>query len=158
MSTGTGSTGGSGYRIEVESLRAFATQVRGLLKEFEDGAGGSKAYGQSGVARNAFGGFAEAEALYTKYEEMRDGLRAVLDAVHAAIDEAHHKADLTAANYEEQEDEASRGLKIGNDGWSVANPSAASRAIYGYGAASTPTSKPSATQSTSSSNAPQPSW
>lgn len=133
MSTGSGSSGGSGagYRVEVDGLRAFATQVRGLLSEFQASADGTRTHGQSGVGRGAFGTFAEAEALHDKYEAMRDGLRDVLNALQDAIDEAQRKADLTAANYEEQEHETYRHLTVASDGWSVANPSTTTQVGYG---------------------------
>ncbi|MER5636346.1 hypothetical protein ABT095_05270 [Kitasatospora sp. NPDC002227] len=126
MSTGSGSSGGpgAGYRVEVDGLRTFAGQVRKLLEEFQEHADGGKAHNQSGVGRSAFGTFAEAQALHDKYEAMRDGLRDVLFALHDAIDEAQQKADLTAANYEEQEHETSRHLKVASDGWSVGSPQA----------------------------------
>lgn len=122
MSTGSGSSGGSGagYRVEVDSLRAFASQVRGLLSEFEASAGGTKVHGQSGVGRSAFGTFAEAEALHSKYEEMRDRLRTVLNGLQDAIEEAQRKAEATANNYEEHEHETTRALQVdSSDGWSV---------------------------------------
>ncbi|MFJ1705737.1 hypothetical protein [Kitasatospora sp. NPDC088346] len=168
MSTGTGSTGGSGagYRVEVDGLRAFATQVRGLLGEFQTTADGTRVHGQSGVGASAFGNFPEAQALHDRYEQMRDGLRDVLNALYDAIDEAQRKADLTAVNYEEQEHETSRTLKVGSDGWSVGNPSTTSQVTYNTttagshprptGAAS-PTS-PASTTSPAGSGEPKPSW
>ncbi|MFJ8442905.1 hypothetical protein [Kitasatospora griseola] len=116
------STGGKGYQVEVDSLRAFATQVRGLLKEFEDGAGGAKVHGQTGLSSAAFGSFAEAQALHSKYGEMREGLRSVLDQIQQSIDEAQQNADRTANNYEEQEHNASKHLKLASDGWSTVAP------------------------------------
>ncbi|MFI6446132.1 hypothetical protein [Kitasatospora sp. NPDC050543] len=132
MSTGTGSSGGpgGGYRVEVENLRAFAAQVRRLLEEFQTHADGSKTHGQSGVGKTAFGTFAEATALHGKYETMRDGLRDVLNQLQDAVDDAQRKAELTAANYDEQEHETSQKLKLSTDGWSVANPSATSAVAY----------------------------
>ena len=135
MSTGSGSSGGSGagYRVEVDSLRAFATQVRGLLDEFQTSADGTRTHGLSGVGATAFGTFAEAQTLNQKYEDMRDGLRDVLNALHDAIDEAQKRADLTASNYEEQEHESSRHIKVAADGWSVDGPTAAppvTHAVY----------------------------
>ncbi|GAA4850768.1 hypothetical protein [Kitasatospora terrestris] len=121
MSTGTG---GSGYRVEVDSLRAFATQVRGLLGEFQARADGSKVHGLSGVSTGAFGNFAEAEELRERYVEMRDVLRSVLNGIYDTIDEAQQKADRTAANYEDQEYETSRTMKLSDDGWSTAPPPA----------------------------------
>ncbi|WP_405017629.1 hypothetical protein OHV05_11750 [Kitasatospora sp. NBC_00070] len=128
MSTGNG--GGAGYRVEVDNLRAFASQVRGLLDEFQARADGSRTHGQSGVGRSAFGTFPEAQALFDKYELMRDSLRAVLDMLQDAINETQHKAELTAANYEEQEAETTRGLKVNSDGWSVGSTSVVSTAGY----------------------------
>ncbi|AUG77470.1 hypothetical protein CFP65_2648 [Kitasatospora sp. MMS16-BH015] len=132
MSTGSGSSGGpgAGYRVEVDGLRAFAGQVRKLLDEFQAHADGGKAHIQSGVGRSAFGTFAEAQTLHEKYETMRDGLRDVLFALHDAIDEAQRKADLTATNYEEQEHETSRHLKVASDGWSVGNPNTVTPTTY----------------------------
>ncbi|GGQ81327.1 hypothetical protein [Kitasatospora griseola] len=117
------STGGKGYQVEVDSLRAFATQVRGLLKEFEDGAGGAKVHGQTGLSPTAFGSFAEAQALHAKYGDMRDGLKGVLDHLQELIDDAQKNADRTATNYEEQEHNASKHLKLASDGWSTVAPS-----------------------------------
>ncbi|GAA0667817.1 hypothetical protein GCM10010193_19460 [Kitasatospora atroaurantiaca] len=165
MSTGTGSSGGSGagYRVEVDGLRAFASQVRGLLSEFQAAADGTRTHGQSGVGRSAFGTFAEAEALHDKYEAMRDGLRDVLNALQDAIDEAQRKADLTAANYEEQEHETSRHLKVSGDGWSVGNPSATTQAMYSSSATTRPSSptaspRPPAGSAPAGSGEPQPTW
>ncbi|GJF30140.1 hypothetical protein KNE206_28400 [Kitasatospora sp. NE20-6] len=161
MSTGSGSSGGSGtgYRVEVDNLRAFASQVRGLLGEFEASAGGSRVHGQSGVGRSAFGTFPEAEALHAKYELMRDNLRRVLDALQDAIDEAQHKAELTARNYEEQEHETSHSLKVNSDGWSVGNT--ATPVTASYTGRSTPGAagpKGPVGPSPAGSGDPQPSW
>lgn len=112
---------GNGYRVEVDNLRAFASQVRGLLSEFEARADGSRTHGASGVGRAAFGTFPEAQALFDKYEVMRDGLRDVMNLMQDAVDDAQRKAELTATNYEEQETETSRNLKVNSDGWSVGN-------------------------------------
>ncbi|MFJ9522188.1 hypothetical protein ACIRPK_28540 [Kitasatospora sp. NPDC101801] len=139
MSTGNG--GGAGYRVEVDNLRAFASQVRGLLDEFQARADGSRTHGQSGVGRSAFGTFPEAQALFDKYETMRDSLRDVMNFLQDAIDEAQRKADLTAGNYEEQELETTRGLKLNSDGWSVGSTTSTQ---VGYNS------------STSRSSAPQP--
>ncbi|MFI9786221.1 hypothetical protein ACIHEI_22410 [Kitasatospora sp. NPDC051984] len=117
------STGGKGFQVEVDSLRAFAAQVRGLLKEFEDGAGGAKVHGQTGLAPAAFGTFAEAMALHAKYGQMRDALKEVLDGIQQAIDEAQRNADRTATNYEENEHDTSKHLKLASDGWSTVAPS-----------------------------------
>lgn len=115
------STGGNGYRVEVDSLRAFAAQVRGLLSEFEDGAGAAKVHGQTGLSPAAFGPFAEAQSLHAKYDEFREVLREVFDKLQAAIDESQQKADRTATNYEEQEHATTQQMKLGSDGWSVDN-------------------------------------
>ncbi|KQV11700.1 MULTISPECIES: hypothetical protein [unclassified Kitasatospora] len=128
MSTGNG--GGAGYRVEVDNLRAFASQVRGLLDEFQARADGSRTHGQSGVGRSAFGTFPEAQALFDKYEVMRDSLRDVMNYLQDTIDEAQRKADLTAGNYEEQETETTRGLKVNSDGWSVGGTTIATQVGY----------------------------
>ncbi|MEU1420959.1 MULTISPECIES: hypothetical protein [unclassified Kitasatospora] len=132
MSTGTGSTGGAGggYRVEVEQLRAFAAQVRLLLAEFERHADGTRTHGQSAVGKTSFGTFAEATELHGRYQTMRDGLRDVLNQLQEAVDEAQKKAELTATNYQEQEHRTAGKLKLGDDGWSVAAPSATSTAAY----------------------------
>ncbi|MFE0463257.1 hypothetical protein ACFW1A_28795 [Kitasatospora sp. NPDC058965] len=116
-SAGTGA--GAGYRVEVDSLRTFAGQVRGLLTEFQQSADGPTTHTRSGVGRDSFGEFAEATALHDQYDVMRDGLRDVLTALHTAIDEAQRKADLTATTYEAQEHHTAQHLKVGPDGWSV---------------------------------------
>ncbi|AUY51580.1 hypothetical protein [Streptomyces sp. CB01881] len=132
MATGTGTTGGGGqgYRVEVEQLRAFAAQVRGLLAEFQHHADGTTAHGQSAVGKSALGTFAEATELHDRYQTMRDGLRDVLNQLQDAVDDAQKKAELTATNYEEQEHRTSGKLKLGDDGWSVASPSATSAVAY----------------------------
>ncbi|MFF1902563.1 hypothetical protein [Kitasatospora sp. NPDC058218] len=132
MATGTGSTGGAGggYRVEVEQLRAFAAQVRLLLAEFERHADGTRTHGQSAVGKTSFGTFAEATELHGRYQTMRDGLRDVLNQLQDAVDEAQKKAELTATNYQEQEHRTAGKLKLGDDGWSVAAPSATSAAAY----------------------------
>ncbi|MEU6232020.1 hypothetical protein [Kitasatospora sp. NPDC047058] len=139
MATGTTGTGpaggGGGYRVEVEQLRAFAAQVRGLLAEFQHHADGTKTHGQSAVGQNALGTFAEATEVHTRYQTMRDGLRDVLNQLQDAVDEAQKKAELTATNYEEQERRTAGRLKLGDDGWSVADPSATSTAAYARTAA-----------------------
>ncbi|MGW3075521.1 hypothetical protein [Kitasatospora sp. NPDC001132] len=129
-STGTGSTGGAGqgYRIEVEQLRTFAGQVRLLLADFQKHADGTDAHGRSAIGKNAFGTFAEATEIHSRYGTMRDALRDVLNQLQDAVNEAQQKADLTAVNYEEQDRHAATKLKVGDDGWSVANPSASSQA------------------------------
>jgi hypothetical protein len=148
----------------VDGLRAFASQVRGLLSEFQASADGTRTHGQSGVGRTAFGTFAEAEALHEKYETMRDGLRDVLNALQDAIDEAQRKADLTAANYEEQEQETTRHLKVDSDGWSVAaSPTTTTRIAYSNAAMVRPASpaaspKAPAGSSPAGGGDPQPTW
>ncbi|MGE7435215.1 hypothetical protein [Kitasatospora sp. NPDC001175] len=145
--------------MEVDSLRAFATQVRGLLSEFETNASGNRAHGQSGVGASAFGNFAEAQALHAKYEVMRDALRDVLIVMQDAIDDAQRKADLTANNYEEQEQETSRSLRVNTDGWSVGGTAtAASPAGYTSKAASTGASKAPAGGPSTGSSQPHPTW
>ncbi len=162
MSTGTGSSGGSGsgYRVEVDNLRAFAAQVRKLLQEFQEYADGTKAHGQSGIGANAFGTFAEAQALHAQYETMRDGLRDVMNQLQDAVDDAHRKAELTATNYEEHEHSTSQTLKLASDGWSVANPSVTSTAAVNQSTARTaPASVPPRPASAGHSNQPaQPGW
>lgn len=164
VSTGSGSSGGSGagYRVEVDSLRAFASQVRGLLSEFEATAGGTKVHGQSGIGRSAFGTFGEAEALHAKYEDMRDKLRLVLNHLQDAIEEAQHKADLTANNYEEHEHETARSLHIDSgDGWSVGGGSAVTTAsVRSSAVRSTRPGDPKgpAGASPAGSGDPQPTW
>ncbi|MEU4118130.1 hypothetical protein AB0F71_27005 [Kitasatospora sp. NPDC028055] len=132
MGTGTGSTGGAnqGYRVEVEQLRTFAGQVRLLLKEFEKDANGSTTHGRSGIGKTAFGTFAEATEIHGRYSTMRDALRDVLNQLQQAIDQAQKKAELTATNYEEQDQHVSTKLKLSGDGWSVAAPSATSEVAY----------------------------
>ncbi|MFD9129912.1 hypothetical protein [Kitasatospora sp. NPDC059571] len=164
MSTGSGSSGGSGagYRVEVDSLRAFASQVRGLLSEFEATAGGTKVHGQSGVGRSAFGTFGEAEALHKKYEEMRDQLRLVLNHLQDAIDQAQRKADVTANNYEEHEHETARSLHIEtSDGWSVlGGSSVVTASVRSNAVRSTAPSGPKgpAGAAPAGSGDPQPTW
>ncbi|MFE6054639.1 hypothetical protein ACFQ6N_28120 [Kitasatospora sp. NPDC056446] len=126
---GTGSTGGTGqgYRVEVEQLRSFAGQVRLLLADFQKHADGNAAHGRSGVGKNAFGTFAEATEIHGRYSTMRDALRDVLNQLQEAVNDAQQKADLTATNYEEQDQRTARKLKLGDDGWSVERPSETSR-------------------------------
>ncbi|MFE9428098.1 hypothetical protein ACFYNO_34665 [Kitasatospora sp. NPDC006697] len=120
--TDKGSVSGTGYQVEVDSLRAFAGQVRSLLAEFQASADGKTAHAKSGIGRGSFGEFAEATALHDQYDVMRDGLKDVLIALHQLIDEAQQKADLTATNYEEQERDTTQRLKVTSDGWSVGSP------------------------------------
>ncbi|MDH6121512.1 hypothetical protein ABH930_005509 [Kitasatospora sp. GAS204A] len=131
---GTSSGAGSGYQVEVDSLRAFAGQVRGLLAEFQQSADGPTTHARTGVGGTSFGDFAEATALHNQYDLMRDGLRDVLSMLHGAIDDAQHKADLTASNYENQEHETARSLQVSSDGWSIGTP-ASSSSVATYGAA-----------------------
>ncbi|MFJ6622182.1 hypothetical protein ACIQOW_31955 [Kitasatospora sp. NPDC091335] len=128
--TGTGSTGGAGqgYRVEVEQLRTFAGQVRLLLADFQKHADGTDTHGRSGIGKSAFGTFAEATEIHGRYGTMRDALRDVLNQLQEAVNEAQRKADLTATNYEEQDRHTVAKLKPGDDGWSVAQPSASSQA------------------------------
>ncbi len=151
------STGGKGYQVEVESLRAFAAQVRGLLKEFEDGAGGAKVHGQTGLAGTAFGTFPEAEALHQKYGNMRDALRDVLGEIQQSIDEAQRNADRTATNYEEQEHDASKHLTLAGDGWSTVGPNSASSSPRTTSAAPQ-TRPPAGNVSPAGSGEPRPEW
>ncbi|MFJ7247911.1 hypothetical protein ACIQWA_25235 [Kitasatospora sp. NPDC098652] len=132
MGTGTGSTGGAnqGYRVEVEQLRTFAGQVRLLLKEFEKDANGSTTHGRSGIGKTAFGTFAEATEIHGRYSTMRDALRDVLNQLQDAINDAQRNAELTATNYEEQDQHVGKKLKLSGDGWSVAAPSASSEVAY----------------------------
>ncbi|MFI9330713.1 hypothetical protein ACIGZJ_24600 [Kitasatospora sp. NPDC052868] len=116
--------------MEVEQLRAFAAQVRVLLAEFQQHADGTKTHGQSGIGKSAFGTFAEATDLHSRYATMRDALRDTLNLIQEAVDDAQKKAELTATNYEEQEQHTAKKLKLGDDGWSVATPSATSTAAY----------------------------
>ncbi|MDH6707121.1 hypothetical protein P3T27_003850 [Kitasatospora sp. MAA19] len=132
MATGTGTTGGGGqgYRVEVEQLRAFAAQVRLLLAEFQHHADGTDTHGRSGVAKTSFGTFAEATEIHNRYNTMRDGLRDVLNQLQQAVDDAQKNAELTATNYEEHDQHTAKKLKLGDDGWSIANPSTSSKAAY----------------------------
>ncbi|MBV2154168.1 hypothetical protein [Kitasatospora sp. SUK 42] len=132
MGAGTGSTGGSGqgYRVEIEQLRTFAGQVRLLLKEFEKDANGTDTHGRSGLGKHAFGTFAEATEIHDRYGTMRDALRDVLNQLQGAIDDAQRNAELTATNYEEHDQHTAGKLKLTDDGWSVARPSATSEAAY----------------------------
>ncbi|MFG3055002.1 hypothetical protein ACGFZP_29185 [Kitasatospora sp. NPDC048239] len=116
--------------MEVGQLRAFAAQVRVLLAEFQQHADGTRTHGQSGIGKSAFGTFAEATDLHNRYGTMRDALRDTLNLLQEAVDDAQKKAELTATNYEEQEQHTAKKLKLGDDGWSVAAPSATSTAAY----------------------------
>ncbi|MFI9158322.1 hypothetical protein [Kitasatospora aureofaciens] len=132
MGTGTGSTGGAnqGYRVEVEQLRTFAGQVRLLLKEFEKDADGNTTHGRSGIGKTAFGTFDEANQIHDRYSTMRDALRDVLNQLQSAVNDAQRNAELTATTYEEHDQHVATKLKLADDGWSVAEPSAASEAAY----------------------------
>ncbi|MEU3573309.1 hypothetical protein AB0E96_33515 [Kitasatospora sp. NPDC036755] len=110
----------------MEQLRTFAGQVRLLLADFQKHADGTDTHGRSAIGKNAFGTFAEATEIHGRYGTMRDALRDVLNQLQEAVDEAQQKADLTAANYEEQDRHTATGLKLGDDGWSVAQPSPSS--------------------------------
>lgn len=113
------STSGKGFQVEVDSLRAFAAQVRGLLKEFEEGAGSSKVYGSTGLGANAFGSFPEAQELHAKYSDMRVALSKVMADIQTAIDYAQQNAEHTATNYEEQEKATRQHMTLAHDGWSA---------------------------------------
>ncbi|MFE5582935.1 hypothetical protein [Kitasatospora sp. NPDC056531] len=132
MGSGTGSTGGNGqgYRVEIEQLRTFAGQVRLLLKAFEKDANGDSTHGLSGIGKDAFGTFAEATEIHDRYGTMRDALRDVLNQLQSAINDAQHHAELTATNYEEHDQHVATKLKLSDDGWSVAQPSADSEVAY----------------------------
>ncbi|MER7753037.1 hypothetical protein [Kitasatospora sp. NPDC097643] len=137
---GTGGAGGvgsagQGYRVEVDQLRAFAAQVRLLLAEFQRHADGGTTHGQSGIGKTAFGTFAEATELHNRYDTMRDSLRDVLNHLQQAVDDAQKNAELTATTYEEHDQRTAKTLKLGDDGWSVATPSAASKTAYQQAAA-----------------------
>ncbi|GAA2091619.1 hypothetical protein GCM10009759_16520 [Kitasatospora saccharophila] len=110
-------TSGNGFQVEVDNLRAFAAQVRGLLSEFESGASKSAVFGASGVASGAFGSFDEARELGRTYNYARVQLSALLDSIQETIDVAQQNADHTAANYEEHEQDTSKRLTMAQDGW-----------------------------------------
>ncbi|GAA2798161.1 hypothetical protein GCM10010441_24080 [Kitasatospora paracochleata] len=114
----------SGFQVEVDNLRAFAAQVRRLLSDFEANAGGGRVHALSSVAGGAFGGFAEAQDLHAKYQDMSNHLRSVLDLIYDAIDDSQRKADMTATNYEEHEHQTAQTLRLSDDGWSTAPPPA----------------------------------
>ncbi|QKW19723.1 hypothetical protein HUT16_12225 [Kitasatospora sp. NA04385] len=113
------STSGNGFEVEVDNLRAFAAQVRGLLSEFEGSAAGSAVYGSSGVSSAAFGSFAEAQDLYKRYENVRTELSKTLTDIQKAIDIAQQNADHTAANYEEHEQDTRQRMTLAHDGWAT---------------------------------------
>ncbi|RKE19261.1 hypothetical protein [Streptomyces sp. TLI_171] len=113
------STSGKGFQVEVDSLRAFAAQVRGLLKEFDEGAGTAKVYGPTGIGTNAFGTFPEAQALHAKYTDMREALNRILFEIQDTIDQVQQNADHTATNYEEQERNTRQRMSLAHDGWSA---------------------------------------
>ena len=91
---------GQGQRVDTDDLREFAKRVRGLLKDFAEGASGTKAHGRTGVSRTAFGNFSEALDLKNQYDAMRDTLRDILDGLEAAMDDAQKRADGTADDFE----------------------------------------------------------
>ncbi|MFI6156624.1 hypothetical protein ACIBCA_28530 [Kitasatospora sp. NPDC051170] len=132
MSSGTGSTGGAGqgYRVEVEQLRTFAGQVRTMLRTFDKHANGTATHVHTGLGKDAFGTFVEATELQGRYESMRNALRDILNQLQKAVDEAQHKAELTASTYEDHEHHAAKKLKLAGDGWSAATPSKASEDAY----------------------------
>ncbi|MFJ4675291.1 hypothetical protein [Kitasatospora sp. NPDC088783] len=113
------STSGKGFEVEVDSLRAFAAQVRGLLSEYESGASTSVVYGPSGVSSSAFGSFPEAQELYQQYNVMRTQLSTLLSDIQSAIDTAQQNADHTAANYEEHEQDTRKRMTLTQDGWTT---------------------------------------
>ncbi|MFD7732744.1 hypothetical protein ACFV6F_20435 [Kitasatospora phosalacinea] len=112
-------TSGNGFQVEVDNLRAFASQVRGLLSEFESGAGKSAVYGASGVGSAAFGGFGEAQELSAAYNHARVQLSNLLAQIQETIDVAQQNADHTAMNYEEHEQDTSKRMTMAQDGWTT---------------------------------------
>ncbi|BAJ28655.1 MULTISPECIES: hypothetical protein [Kitasatospora] len=112
---------GNGFQIEVDNLRAFAAQVRRLLSEFEGSAGSSEVYGRSGISPAAFGDFPEAQALHAKYSLMRSELSSRLQMIQDAIDSVQQKADYTANNYDEQEQDTRKHVTLASDGWTPAS-------------------------------------
>ncbi|GLW54925.1 hypothetical protein [Kitasatospora phosalacinea] len=112
-------TSGNGFQVEVDNLRAFASQVRGLLSEFESGAGKSAVYGASGVGSGAFGSFGEAQELGAAYNRARVQLSGLLDQIQETIDVAQQNADHTAMNYEEHEQDTSKRMTMAQDGWTT---------------------------------------
>ncbi|MFF4343386.1 hypothetical protein ACFY00_26075 [Kitasatospora sp. NPDC001540] len=112
-------TSGNGFQVEVDNLRAFAAQVRGLLSEFESGAGKSTVYGASGVGSGAFGSFSEAQELSASYNMVRARLSTLLDQIQETIDVAQQNADHTAANYEQHEQDTSQRMTLAQDGWAT---------------------------------------
>lgn len=91
---------GEDQRVDTDDLREFAKRVRGLLKDFGEGASGGKTHGRTGLTCTAFGSFNEATALGNQYNDMRDALRDVLNQLESAIDGAQKKADGTADDFE----------------------------------------------------------
>ncbi|MFC8718100.1 hypothetical protein [Kitasatospora sp. NPDC057198] len=112
-------TSGNGFQVEVDNLRAFAAQVRGLLSEFEGGAGKSAVFGPSGVGSGAFGSFDEAQQLNMSYNQVRIHLSGLLSRIQETIDVAQQNADHTASNYEEHEQDTSKRMTVAQDGWAT---------------------------------------
>ncbi|MGW4809159.1 hypothetical protein [Kitasatospora sp. NPDC004272] len=112
-------TSGNGFQVEVDNLRAFAAQVRGLLSEFESGAGKSVVFGASGVNSGAFGSFDEARQLNMSYDQARAQLSGILAKIQETIDVAQQNADHTATNYEEHEQDTSKRMTMAQDGWAT---------------------------------------
>ncbi|MEV7215635.1 hypothetical protein AB0O31_21380 [Kitasatospora cineracea] len=135
------STSGNGFQVEVDNLRAFAAQVRGLLSEFESGAGSTAVYGPSGIGSGAFGSFAEANGLYTQYDALRLRLSTLLADIQEAIDLVQRNADHTAANYEEHEQDTRKSMTLSQDGWTTTwSPSELDARKTGTTASAQPTS------------------
>ncbi|MEU5387481.1 MULTISPECIES: hypothetical protein [Kitasatospora] len=147
------STSGNGFQVEVDNLRAFAAQVRGLLSEYESGASTSAVYGPSGVSSAAFGSFPEAQELYQQYNVMRTELSALLNSIQDAIDAAQQNADHTAANYEEHEQDTRTRMTLSQDGW--ATTWSQSELDARQKAASTPTTTTTTSQPTTTT---RPQW
>ncbi|MFB7944096.1 hypothetical protein ACFC6L_04185 [Kitasatospora phosalacinea] len=136
-------TSGNGFQVEVDNLRAFASQVRGLLSEFESGAGKSAVYGASGVGSGAFGGFGEAQELSSEYNHLRVQLSNLLSQIQDTIDVAQQNADHTATNYEQHEQDTSKHMTLAQDGW--ATTWSQSELNAQKAAANTPQSQPTTT-------------
>ncbi|MFI1519376.1 hypothetical protein [Kitasatospora cineracea] len=135
------STSGNGFQVEVDNLRAFAAQVRGLLSEYESGAGKSAVYGPSGVGSAAFGSFIEAQDLHAEYDTLRTRLGNLLADIQDAIDMVQRNADHTAANYEEHEQNTRKSMTLSSDGWTTTwSPSELDARKAGTTASAQPTS------------------
>lgn len=93
-------SGGGGQRVDTDDLREFAKRVRGLLKDFGEGAGGKETHGRTGVSCTAFGSFGEATAMGNQYNAMRDALRDVLNQLESAVDDAQKDVNGTADDFE----------------------------------------------------------